>query len=435
MRDLNELMGTYKPGYFEIYVNTDDEIDLNTLSEDRLSTFFHEWIHFLQDFTTSVGCNNSYSRIEFLKAAGVRCMKQPEPVSLPVDVGTEKNVLANKFIRVKEWGFKPKTPVFSSVTDSRIEDVKIPDGWVSNSDLKEIPICKAKSDLGEDFGFGTAAIMESMAFECQKLVFPPSGPDGHKTYPYHVARLVAESIVPGFCDDPLRLIALCDMSLMVSAPGPQFVSYLKEVSKGSIPYSQNPEEIYDWFYRPQKDRPTIMDGYKEINALAKNSFLGILKDTEAFKDYHAWINNAYDKALELRINSRYFLLELLRKGDLRKNDDFSGLLSLFGTSLLRNNHYDYTKIPFGGNSGWDVEYLQASWEVNDFLTASDYRGCSLKNWCLNSDLKSKKEGRPADELINPDRRCDVNPSERSYDTKLCPFALVWYAMGLPDASR
>lgn len=435
MRDLNELMGTYRPGYFEIYVNTDDEVDLNTLSEDRLSTFFHEWIHFLQDFTTGIGCNNSYARIEFLKSAGQLCKSQTPPVKLPVQVDPAGNVLVNAFTRLKEWGYSPVTPSFTGIAQTRNEMIEIPRQYRPSDSKIEIPICKATTDLGDDLGFGTAAIMESMAFECQRLVFPPSGPDGHPVYPYHVARLVAESIVPGFCDDPLRLIALCDMSLMSSAPGVQFTSFLMNIKKCSAPYPDSPEAVYDWFYLPKEGKIPILDAYREINDLARKSFLGILLDPDVFSDFRLWIDNAFGKALELRSDSPYFLLALLRGGELKKNRHFKNLLSMFGTPLLRNNKYAYTKIPLKGSSGWDVEYLQASWEVNDFLTNSVYQGCSLRNWCSASLSHLRKQGVPEDELIKPDMRCLKNPSERSRDTKLCPFALVWYAMGLPEAYR
>ncbi len=429
---LNELMGLYRPGYFEIYINSDDEIDLSTLSRTKLATFFHEWIHFIQDFTTGVGCNNSYARIELLKYAGKKSETLPEPVKLPITIGSEMNVRANEFIRVKEWGYGPVTNVnFSTVSGFRNEETDIPACLISGSSLSKVAITKAYTDSGEGFVFGTQAIMESMAFECQIYLYPDTA-SGHAIYPYHTARLVANHILPGFTDDRLRLIALCDMSLMSSAPGPQFTSYLQNIKNRTIPYPDSPEDVYDWFYR---NGLSLINGYQKINSLTKRSFLGILKDPIVFKSFHNWINNAYDKALNIRLYDRYFLLESLRGGELYQNNKVQNLINEFGTPLMRNNKYEYTKIPLAGNDDWDVEHLQSSWEVNDFLTLNTYNGCSLLRWCHNSDKEKIKKSVPEQELIHPDKRCIVNPSERSNDNQKCPFALVWYAMGLPNAKR
>lgn len=58
-----ETMGYYEPGLLHLRVNTDRDIrDLNkVMAEDRLlfSTFLHEYIHFLQDVTTTVGLTYS----------------------------------------------------------------------------------------------------------------------------------------------------------------------------------------------------------------------------------------------------------------------------------------------------------------------------------------------------------------------------------------
>lgn len=430
MLELNETLGIYRPGYFEIYVKTDKPIELNNLSRKEMSTFFHEWIHFLQDFTTGVGCNNSYANIELLKYLGKKCQSLPAPVKLPVPLGTEYNVRANAFIVNNEWGYAPMRTDYKNITVYENKNIDIPRCLITDSGITSIPICLATTDLGDEFRFGTHAIMESMAFECQIYIYPESEPD-HGIYPYHTARLVADHILPGFTDDRLRLIALCDMSLMSSAPGPQFTSYLRNIKDGKIPSPNKPEEIYDWFYR---NGTSLIKGYEEINDLTRKSFLGILKDPVAFSAFHKWIKNAYTHALEIRQHDRYFILELLRKGDASKNPKLRDLINEFGTPLLRNVNYDYTKISIFGNDEWDVEHLQAVWEVKNLLWDDKFSCCSLLRWCINSDNEKMKNGAPVD-LVNPDERCRVNPSLRSTDTRKCPFGLVWYAMGLPETTR
>lgn len=73
---LQEIMGTYYPNFLEIYVNTDKAVVLHKLSKKELGTFFHEWIHFIQDITTSFGCYNAYVYFESFLSLGKKAMEE-----------------------------------------------------------------------------------------------------------------------------------------------------------------------------------------------------------------------------------------------------------------------------------------------------------------------------------------------------------------------
>jgi len=56
MRIYNKLLGYYLPSFFFIKLNTKEGIeDLNHVNSSTLSTFFHEYTHFIQDFATIWG--------------------------------------------------------------------------------------------------------------------------------------------------------------------------------------------------------------------------------------------------------------------------------------------------------------------------------------------------------------------------------------------
>lgn len=77
-------MGSYFPHFLEMYINTKKIVDLNVLDEMELSTFFHEWIHFIQDLTTSFGCYNAYVYFEKLFSMGKKAMQGGEEISVPI---------------------------------------------------------------------------------------------------------------------------------------------------------------------------------------------------------------------------------------------------------------------------------------------------------------------------------------------------------------
>ena len=47
--------------FFEMKLATNDPIDVNNMSRDQWSTFLHEYIHFLQDVTTTYGLYHIYA--------------------------------------------------------------------------------------------------------------------------------------------------------------------------------------------------------------------------------------------------------------------------------------------------------------------------------------------------------------------------------------
>lgn len=60
--------GEYIPAFFEMYLRIDGDIDLNKLSERDFSLFFHEYIHFLQDITTTYGLTTCYVYGEYIQS-------------------------------------------------------------------------------------------------------------------------------------------------------------------------------------------------------------------------------------------------------------------------------------------------------------------------------------------------------------------------------
>ena len=58
--DLEKLLGSYIPSFFTMNIHTRKESeDLNKFSETGKATIAHEYIHFLQDITTTFGVMNS----------------------------------------------------------------------------------------------------------------------------------------------------------------------------------------------------------------------------------------------------------------------------------------------------------------------------------------------------------------------------------------
>ena len=100
---LQEIMGTYYPNFLEIYVNTDKAVVLHKLSKKELGTFFHEWIHFIQDITTSFGCYNAYVYFESFLSLGKKAMEEKDGISGSVSLDNSTNVFTNSYLLNNGW--------------------------------------------------------------------------------------------------------------------------------------------------------------------------------------------------------------------------------------------------------------------------------------------------------------------------------------------
>ena len=93
MKRLKTLLGYYIPTFFEMQVDsTDDNMIISKMSDIDATILFHEYIHFLQDFTTYYGLNNLYVQSEYIHSVVNRIYK------------TNKNF--------KRCSLKPKNGVF-----------------------------------------------------------------------------------------------------------------------------------------------------------------------------------------------------------------------------------------------------------------------------------------------------------------------------------
>ena len=299
--------GSYLPTFLELYINTDKDLDLNQFLKDEMGTFCHEWIHFLQDVTTGSGCNNSYVFFEHFLARGRKLVEDGVEFTPPVNVGNAFNVGINRECNGLAWGTTPSSCNFTQINSANVLHAKdISNITVHYQESQEFPVAIVTANNGEYFHVGMLVLMESMAHLCQGILCPGTA-SNHPIYPYHIAGLLAETLCPAFLNDPLNLIALCDVSLMSSAPGAYFVSYLKGISQNRIPMPTGPEDVYDQAYSYSDFLPK----FYEIVHYACHHFLGILKDPQIFRFYRYWIKHTYLNAVRLRSKDRYFLLALL----------------------------------------------------------------------------------------------------------------------------
>lgn len=409
------VLGYYIPSFFEMHVDTyHNDMTINKLPPGDMTTLFHEYIHFLQDFTTYYGLNGIYVHSEYLHSVVNRIYSlNSNQVKVPFEIQDNRdNVLLNKQIkRLTEGDTTDKSILV--VTDI-LEDE---DSLMANPYLKTIPnvIINPESDM---LVFGAEAIKENMAYLLERCCSPENFAKSPE-FPYMAAERVADYYVNDFSKDPLVVLALCDMCLMSSNPGSCFVRVMKGIRDGVLSFSK-PEEIYDHFYSQiavfadGRQQSGLLVNYKHFLGIVESQLKSYLRDMPIVSSYYDWIDRLVAFALDWRENDPYFLLKMARHNDLATNGCFGKAVHDVGTPLMSNNNVgQYFKVvPQSAQVDMDVEYFKAFQEIENVFLEGNFE-CHLYDWCRQSPKST------------PNHLCKSAPWRKCTDQQLCPYALTW----------
>ena len=414
-------LGCYIPSFFEMHVNTDcDDLTINKLPLKDMTVLFHEYIHFLQDFTTYYGLNSLYAYSEFLHSVinRIYAIKTPDfPVPFVINDNAD-NVLLNRQISNFTQG-----DTIESVGQYMVFAIdEGHDHLLPNPYLKKLESITLNPE-GDLRSFGAIAIMENMAYIMERLC-SPNGYEKSPDFPYRAAELVADYYVNGFSDDPLMVLALCDMSLQSSNPGACFVRVMKGIRDGDVAFTK-PEEIYDYFYRQSSvtaygTESTLVSHFKMLLSVVQNCMKSYLRDMPMLTEYYDWIDHLVRFAIYWREQDRYFLLRMARHNNLATNACWGYAVHEVGSPLMVNNKgHHYKIVQHGSTLGMDVEYFRAIRQIES-LFENGKTVCEMYNWCSNSPEAT------------PNDLCQSAPWKKSVEQRLCPYALLWRHWNLKD---
>lgn len=430
--------GFYYSSYFRIKVDTNDSF-LNfdeTLSELGAAIFFHEYIHFLQDITTTHGLFNITNEVDFIKLFnsklqidGVNSLNVPF-VSSVEDGNTHINMEMKKiFIGAGEHkNFDQEYIVDNEQYYLRIDGSK----WQFTREFIQVG---SEKEGGYKYYFGSYCICEGMAYEMEQMLYPNVILPSPTKLPYSAPRLIADKLYPNFSDNVENLIALCDASLMYSDPGMVFCKILRQMYSTSY-YPQKPEDIYQYTYNHIKFE------YQNINnPLELFYYVGHIVNTQLsdyfrsniYKNNNVWIARTISASENLRTQIPSFMLDIVRSGDIRKSMTFKTVKRKLGTPIIVNNNNEMYFENILNSFGVEIEpqYFWVFSEIRDLITKqwSELERttlCGLKDFCDKGNEQ------------NPftDIRCKNEPWIRSNDENknLCSFGATWKSWALQGKS-
>lgn len=251
--------GEYIPAFFEMYLKIDGEIDLNKLSEKDFSLFFHEYIHFLQDITTTYGLTTCYAYGEYVQSVVNDIYeKKQEVFEVPYIYSDNKdNIKLNEQIQTLTMGDWDSSLESLENVKVSLEEYELEFGEEQN--LPSIKVVCIQANGDDYVSFGASAIKESIAYIMERSCCMEY--DKSDDFPYSSAEKVASAIYPEFGQRTLNVLALADCSLMFSNPGHVFVRMLYQFKEKQY----NPEKAQDIY--SQLENATVNNGTKIFDFL------------------------------------------------------------------------------------------------------------------------------------------------------------------------
>lgn len=416
----SDELGSYSPAFFKMHVKVDGEIDLNSMSPKEFSVFFHEYIHFIQDFTTAAGCRRIYVYGEYIR----QCVKQitagQRRFDVPIDVTElENNVTPNVELLDRLDGDSTEmSVVVIKDVDTITEEVEDKDG---NKLSFESLFITTMGDM--PISVGTYAIKESMAYLVEQLC--TSDHVNSKDFPYNIARKITDFKLGKDRIDNEILLALCDVSLLTSNPGITFYRLINMMIDGVLVVNK-PEDVYDYFYQCNSITYDTGQVVTSITDYLQSAYwaLTTLKQYYSLKrlqDLNEWLEKVFAIGVAFRMNRPYFMIEMARGAKDKRNGVLQFFAKEIGSPLIENNQGEMFKLELP-NGVPPTEYLYVLSQIYN-LFKFGVKSCTLKPWCV------LKPGQP---LAPADDRCDNAPWSRCRDTNLCPYALFWHHRKLSD---
>lgn len=230
----DQILGEYFLNWFIIKCNVD--IDFENLSNsdthNKLGTFFHEYIHFLQNASTTYG--NMNMRYFYAKTMNILyniCNSSEKEIRRIIKDSSQIEFAANFYNitmgDVDAWTYdsydyiKIIDAVFvrNEIYGDEYEQAIVP--------ILRLQLFKSGKEEIKEFEFGAMAIMESMASLLERhfydKVFLGVQPQ------YDICKILWNYYAPQYADREELIVAACECSLMYENPASIFYNITKHI--------------------------------------------------------------------------------------------------------------------------------------------------------------------------------------------------------------
>ena len=384
--------------------------------------FFHEYIHFLQDITTSYGLTRCYSYGEYINSVVNDIISKPHgSFHTPyLYEDNRDNIMLGDYLSKITLGDHNSSE--DNLKNVNIEWDTIDELPYDHELLKSLKMPLLTAADGEIMlAIGATCLNESIAYIMQRTI--TADKEDLPDYPYSAAEIIVNNVYPEFGKNVLNVLALADCCLMFSNPGEVFYKMILQLKdKQYVP--AKPHDIYFHLKEAKigtgKDKKDPFKQYavlvEEVRKKLKSYYINP-DHPEMHEPYHQWVDTILNFSKKLRLERPTFLLDMIYDKNARTSETFVEIIQSIGTPLMRNKRQEYFSIKPSEQTGYSVEINKSVKQIYSILYEANFQ-CELFPWCNNSG-------------INPDKEvCLYKPWERCTHDKLCPTAMLWKNWGL-----
>lgn len=422
---LKDANGRYlSQGYYIEVKSSNDFTDLNRLAKENkpvFMTFFHEYIHFLQDITTTfglIGMQMQINKIILLQKV-IASKATGTSIKLPIEI--EKTDILNE--EVETYKFICGT---SKRPSSKI--LKVTNVSSREYNKHEIPLVEYLNYNGsyEDFNFGADCIKEAMAYIMQSVYDDNYVPESD--IPYFTVQKVSEYVLPDHNLPKHFLVYLCEHSLMSINPGKTFIDSLSKIKDTEFK-SDDLSEIQALI-----EEKSEIEDYKDALSNYKSIIEKLLED-KSFDNFREWLLHSMQLSLEIREKSPFLITaNVFESGCMI----FAGLIDEIGIPFLINSDgIAVSHINFNSDnlisSETDSEnqtylFFVISQILNHVLIQNSFDirkvNCRLYEFCKNKGVSHLKD------ITNEWCKTPWLKLKNNETEFRCPYEVGWILLGL-----
>lgn len=423
--ELFDILGYYEPGFVHMRINTSEELkDLNKLAANpataqHFSTFFHEYIHFLQNLTTTSGVMRTVFLIDVLKEfiQQVRNDGVAE-FKTPLAFTNDYNVQANGELQVLYLGQHKKID-YIRYSHYTVDQVAVAD---KDGNTKQVPRYTvhyfSQAQQPAKFYFGSACLTEYVAHAIQQRFAPETR---HPDVPYLAPELILAKEYPEFGSDTMLIMSLCDAAMMSYHSAQMFFDLIAAMKlQRFVPIE--PEDIYDFMnknftFHNETESFQVADLFTQQLQTVLYHFNDALK-SEIFEPNLRWLDHIIREGHALRTAVPAFFAYLV--DDERKLSTlFYDIFARIGSPFMTNEKQQGGFIPPKIIEATGIQPYQLLVFKEILNTFNGQRSCGMYKFCKTHSEK---------ELVNQD--CLTAPWKRGSNDDLCPYGQFWKTWGL-----
>lgn len=414
MRRLFDDLGEYIPGFFKITISKElfEGIDWGNFTKEELATLVHEYVHFIQDISTTKGIRNfiyvsKILQLNFWYAHNNGC----DILQLPINIEEidESGAYIEGELQSFYNGNNEHIKVHHIIKVCREPEPLISELIEDTHPLHAINVYY--DEKGYPYTFGADSISESMAYLVESERFGAEKRENE--FPYNLCEMICEKIYPELLKKKFILVAMCELSLMHYHSGEMFWRILEKIKNDKLSF-QSVTEFEKYFFR--KTSFLYTDYCSDFESAIECIDFLYPKSVYRFKNINKRVKSFLNKGKDLRLKQKLFISELVENDNSIRT--VNNWMNYFGIPLICDKNFNI----FGSESD-DMSLMLTPIVLYNFFCRRDSNKCDMEPFCTAQKYERFNY------LI-----CRNKPWDQVKNNELCPFGLYWHKYSLEGKS-